>query len=225
MGAPPRSHFVVTGSGKCGTHFMQAVLVELGLSTAHEGVLEYHPVTEPAWDGMRGDSSWPATMHLGVLEPGTPVLHLVRDTLTVVNARFGENKLADNHAEFVIRNFVRTNMPDVFTDAHDDLGRTLLWVERWNRRLDRTRVLHPHLRYQRRNVEDISADPVVLDEVVGFLAGVRPGVERCESALCAVGTVVGRRAQHATLAWPDIRAHPDGAGLVQLAVDYGYLPE
>ena len=116
-------------------------------------------------------------------------------------------------------------MPDVFTDAHDDLGRTLLWVERWNRRLDGTRVLHPHLRYQRRNVEDISADPVVLDEVVGFLAGVRPGVERCESALCAVGTVVGRRAQHATLAWPDIRAHPDGAGLVQLAVDYGYLPE
>ena len=197
MGAPPGSHFVVTGSGKCGTHFVQAVLVELGLPTTHEGVLE----------------------------PGTPVLHLVRDTLTVVNARFGENKLADDHAEFVIRNFVRTHMPDVFTDAHDDLGRTLLWVERWNRRLDRTPGLHPHLRYQRRRVEDISADPVVLDEVVDFLAGVRPGVERCKSALCAVGTVVGRRAQHATLAWPDIRAHPDGAGLVQLALDYGYLPE
>jgi hypothetical protein len=224
MGVPPRSHFVVTGSGKCGTHFMQAVLVELGLPTAHEGVLEYHPVEAPSWDGMRGDSSWPAAVHLGVLEPGTPVLHLVRDPLAIVNARFGENKLADGHPEFVIRNFVRAHMPDVFTDAHDDLGRTLLWVERWNRRLGRTRVLHPHLRYQRRKVEDIAADPAALDDVVGFLGVDHPGVTRCQAALRSVGTTVGRRSQHATLAWPDIRAHPDGAGLVQLAVDYGYLP-
>jgi len=223
MVAPASSHFVVTGSGKCGTHFMQAVLVELGLPTTHEGVLEYHPVTVPAWDGMRGDSSWPAAVHLDVLEPGTPVLHLVRDPLAVVNARFGENKLADDHPEFVIRNFVRSHMPDVFADAHDDLGRTLLWVERWNRLLDLTPYRFPQLPYRRCRVEDVSRQPALLDEVVAFLGGVRPGIARCHSALRAVGPSVGRRSQHASLTWSDIRAHPDGGGLVRLAVDYGYL--
>jgi hypothetical protein len=224
VGAPIRSHFVVTGSGKCGTHFMQAVLVELGLPTTHEGVLEYHPVTRPEWNGMRGDCSWPAAMHLGALAPGTPVLHLVRDPLAVVNARFGENKLADDHPEFVIRNFVRRHMPDVFSDAHDDLGRTLLWVERWNRSLDRAPCRHPSLAYRRERVEDISADPTVLADVVHFLSGDSPGVDRSRAALRAVGTAVGHRAQHASLTWSDVRAHPDGAGVVQLAVDYGYLP-
>jgi hypothetical protein len=219
-----QTHFVVTGSGKCGTHFMQAVLTELGLPTAHEGVLEYHPVTVPEWGEIRGDSSWPAAMHLDVLEPETPVLHLVRDPLAVVNARFGENKLSDTHREHVIRNYVRLHMPDVFTDAHDELGRTLLWVERWNRSLDRTPEELPHLRYQRCRVEDISGDPQVLDDVLEFLSGERRGAEACAAALARVGTTVGRRTQHARLTWADIRAHRDGAGLPPLAVDYGYTP-
>ncbi len=223
-GAQARKHFVVTGSGKCGTHFMQAVLEELGVPTAHEGILEYHPVTVPAWGRVRGDSSWPAATHLHVLEPDTPVLHLVRDLRAVVNARFGENKLADDHREHVIRNFVRKHMPDVFADAHDELGRTLLFVERWNRSLDRTPSERPHLRYARRRVEDISTDPVVLDDVVEFLSGERPGPEACSAAVHRVGTAVGRRSEHADLTWADISAHPDGTGLVQLAVEYGYTP-
>jgi len=218
-------HFVVTGSGKCGTHFMQAVLVELGLPTAHEGVLEYHPVTVPEWGDVRGDSSWPAAMHLHVLEPDSPVLHLVRDPLAVVNARFGENKLSDDHHEHVIRNFVRKHMPDVFTDAHDELGRTLLFVERWNRSLDRTPEVRPDLRYSRRRVEDISGDPEVLDDVVEFLSGERRGAARCATAVERVGKSVGRRNAHADLTWADIRAHPDGAGLVELAREYGYTTE
>jgi hypothetical protein len=203
---------------------MQAVLVELGVPTAHEGVLEYHPVTVPDWGGARGDCSWPAAMHLHVLEPETPVLHLVRDPLAVVNARFGENKLADDHREHVIRNFVRKHMPDVFVDAHDELGRTLLFVERWNRWLDRTPFELPHLRYARRRVEDISTDPVLLDDVVEFLSDEHPGPAACASTVHRVGTAVGRRSEHADLTWADISAHPDGAGLVQLAVEYGYSP-
>ena len=58
MGAPPRSHFVVTGSGKCGTHFIQAVLVELGLPTAHEGVLEYHLLGNWLLRGTIGDHNY-----------------------------------------------------------------------------------------------------------------------------------------------------------------------
>src|SRR5581483_6874311 len=145
-----------------------------------------------------------------------------RDPLAVVNARFGENKLSDDHAEFVIRNFVRAHMPDVFADAHDDLGRTLLWVERWNRLLDHTPARHPQLCYRRYRVEDVSRDPAVLDEAVGFLCGERPGLSQCDVVLRTVGTAVGRRSQHADLTWADIRAHPDGGGLVQLAGDYGY---
>jgi hypothetical protein len=222
MRPPANGHFVVTGSGKCGTHFMQAVLGELGVPTAHEGVLEYHPVTVPQWGDVRGDSSWPAAMHLHALPPGTPVLHLVRDPLAVVNARYGENKLSDDHPEFVIRNFVRRHRPDIFADAHDDLGRTLLFVERWNRVLDATPSVQPHLRYRRFRVEDISADGRVLDEAFEFLAGERRGGDACRAALSRVGTDVGRRSEHASLTWDDIASHPNGRGLVQLAVDYGY---
>jgi hypothetical protein len=204
---------------------MQAVLVELGLSTAHEGVLEYHPVAAPSWGEFRGDSSWPAAMHLHTLPPGTPVLHLVREPLAVVNARFGQNKLGDAHPEFVIRNFVRRHMPEVFTDAHDDLGRALLWVERWNRHVERTPALRPKLPYLRRHVEDVSADPAALDAVVQFLTAARRGVGVCAAAQRKVGPDIGRSSNHATLTWADIRAHPNGAGLVRLAVDYGYTPE
>jgi hypothetical protein len=224
MPPPEERHFVVTGSGKCGTHYMQAVLVELGLPTAHEGVLEYHPVEAPSWGEFRGDSSWPAAMHLHTLAPDTPVLHLVRDPLAVVNARFGQNKLGDAHPEFVIRNFVRRHMPQVFTDADDDLGRALLWVERWNRHVERTPALRPHLRYVRRRVEDISADPRLLDSVVEFLAGESRGRDVCAAAQRKVGLDIGRSSNHATLTWADVRGHPNGAGLVQLAVDYGYNP-
>jgi hypothetical protein len=222
MAAPDGGHFVVTGSGKCGTHYLQAVLTELGVPTAHEGVLEYHPVESPPWGPFRGDSSWPAAMHLHVLCPGTPVLHLVRDPLAVVNARYGENKLCDTHREFVIREFVRRHMPDVFTDAHGDLGRALLFVERWNRHLDRTPVERPQLRYLRRRVEAISSDPEALDAVVEFLAGERVGIAACEAALRRVSPETGRSSSHAALTWPDVEAHPNGAGLAQLAVDYGY---
>ena len=222
MAAQEGRHFVVTGSGKCGTHYLQAVLSELGLPTAHEGVLEYHPVATPAWGPFRGDSSWPAAMHLHVLCPDTPVLHLVRDPLAVVNARYGENKLCDAHREFVIRDFVRCHMPDVFTDARDDLGRALLFVERWNRHLDRTPTERSHLRYLRRRVEEISGDPEVLDAVVGFLTGERAGVTAGMSALRRVSPETGRSSTRAALTWADVEAHPNGAGLVQLAVDYGY---
>lgn len=115
-------------------------------------------------------------------------------------------------------------MPEVFADAHDDLGRTLLFVERWNRSIDSTPTRWPHLRYQRRRVEDISGDPAVLDEVVAFLSGERRGPATCAAALRRVGTSVGRRSQHAALTWADVRAHPNGAGLVQMALEYGYTP-
>jgi len=216
------THFLVTGSGKCGTHFLQAVLVELGLAVAHEGVLAYEPVTAPAWGPYRGDCSWPAAMHLHTLEPGTPVLHLVRDPLAVLNARYGENKLNDSFPYPLFRTFVRLHLPNVFDDTHDDLGRNLLFVEGWNRQLERTPERCPLLPYHRVRVEDISADPELLRTVVGFLAGRPPGLDACRAALKTVGTQTGRGRDHAALTWADVRAHPNGAGLVRLALDYGY---
>src|SRR5947199_173641 len=111
MAAPEGRHFVVTGSGKCGTHYLQAVL--------------------------------------------------------------------------------------------SDLGRALLFVERWNRHLDRTPTERSHLRYLRRRVEEISGDPEVLDAVVGFLTGERAGVTACMSALRRVSPETGRSSTRAALTWAD----------------------
>ncbi|MBV8162152.1 MAG: hypothetical protein JO265_14620 [Acidimicrobiia bacterium] len=216
-------HFVVTGSGKCGTHFFQAVLAELGVAAAHEGVLAYEPVGTPDWGPYRGDCSWPAAMHLHALEPGTPVLHLVRDPLAVLNARFGENKLSDTFPYPLFRTFVRAHLPHVFDEAVDDLGRNLLFVEGWNRHLDRTPELHADLAYRRERVEDLSSeDPALLDDVVALLTGARPGAAACRTALARVGAQTGRGGDHAALTWADVRAHPNGAGLLRLAADYGY---
>jgi hypothetical protein len=73
--------FVVTGSGRCGTHWMSLALTAAGIPCGHEIAHDYQ--VRGQWpDGARADSSWMAATMLEVVTD--PVVLLVRHPLPVV---------------------------------------------------------------------------------------------------------------------------------------------
>ena len=214
--------FVVTGSGKCGTHFLAAVLNRLGIATGHEAVFAYG-FDRLGWGQLAGDCSWPAAVRLAEVPPGTAVLHLVRDPLAVVNSRYGENKLGDSFSPAIVRNFVRRFLPEVF-GAGDDLGRALRFVVGWNDLISQAHTNGLVPIYRRERVEDLAMSPDLLADIIKFLTGRRIQSETVRVALLAVPTSMGASFRRSELTWCDLRTHCDSPPLLSQAVDYGYEP-
>ncbi|WFE45310.1 hypothetical protein [Verrucosispora sp. WMMD1129] len=73
---------VVTGSGRCGTKYLSALLTAAGVPCGHEQV--FNADGPPVWPaGLRADSSWMAVPHLPL---SCPVVLLVRHPLAVVRS-------------------------------------------------------------------------------------------------------------------------------------------
>lgn len=214
--------FLVTGSGRCGTHYLAAVLNELGIATGHESVFAYDESHAGAWGTWRGDCSWPGAAYAHRLPAGCPVLHLVRDPLAMVRSRLGDNNLAETFPPRTVVGFVERHRPWIFDGATDDVGRVLLFVSRWNRAVEDLAGGFPRLPFRRERVEDLSADPEHLADVVEFLAGAPVDPDTCRPVLAGVDRSTGSRGHRVALEWDDVRAHPNGAELLALAVDYGY---
>jgi hypothetical protein len=231
-------HFLITGAGRCGTHWWQAALDEhLGVRTGHEAV--YSPwgrVRDPGsprrrpWGRFAGDCSWPAVAYLdAAVDPSTRVVHTVRDPLAMVRSRLGDNKLSDERRPRGVREFVFRHRPDIRTDdvdgadtvdGADDLGRAIRFVARWNRWCE-TELRRLGFEHRRVRVEDASCDGEVLGEAVAFLTGRRPTPAATARAIAMLDDDIGRHPR-APVRWSDIAAHPDGHELVALARDYGY---
>src|SRR5690606_13238529 len=73
--------FVVTGSGRCGTHYLATLLTEAGVKCTHETVYSYLPEPKP-WTDQVADSSLMAAPYLGEY----PTVLLVRHPLKVVKS-------------------------------------------------------------------------------------------------------------------------------------------
>lgn len=218
-GLPP---FLVTGSGRCGTHYLCAVLNELGIETGHESVFGYDEASAGRWGGLRGDCSWPGAAYAHRLPHGTRVLHLVRDPLAIVRSRAGDNNLGASSTRRLVLRFVERHRPTIFESAVDDLGRAMLFVVEWNRMVERLRAAFPQLEHKRVRVEDLSVDPGRLARTAEFLVGSHLPVERCQSVQTRIESSIGSRGIRAQLGWDDVERHPNGAGLIALARDYGY---
>jgi hypothetical protein len=227
------ARFLVTGAGRCGTHWWQAALdQQLGIATGHEQV--YAPwgrVRSPAprrrprqpFGDLRGDCSWPAVAYLErAVDPSTVVVHSVRDPLAMVRSRLGDNKLGDEHPKKVVRRFVLGCRPDIGADATDDLGRAILFVTRWNRWCEH-QLAYLGFAHRRVRIEDASSDADRFADVIGFLTGRELTTAAAERALGALDDSIGR-SEHppADVSWRDVHAHPNGHELVALATEYGY---
>jgi hypothetical protein len=223
-------HFLITGAGRCGTHWWQAALDDhLGVPTGHEAVFApwgrnpdpQRPKRRRRWGPFTGDCSWPAVAYLEhAVERSTRVVHVVRDPLAMVRSRYGDNKLGDAYTPGVVRDCAFRHRPDVRDDAVGDAGRAILFVARWNRwcddQLDRLGFEHRRLR-----IEDLSSDPDLFADTVGFLTGTPIDGPTARRTLDALDDEVGRHAP-AALDWSDIALHPNGHELLSLALDYGY---
>jgi hypothetical protein len=216
-------HFVVTGAGRCGTHWFQEVLqTHLGIPTGHEQVLA--PWTDGAfleWQGLRGDCAWPAVVYLrGEVPRSTPILHLVRDPLAMVRSRMGRNKLSDRFRVSAVRQFAFNVRPDIPRDAVDDFGRAILMVSRWDRFCtDEIATLgFPQLCVR---IEEVSTQPALFRAVVEFLVGQVVSLDECRAILDRMSPDVGRH-NRAPVEWADIHRHPNGHELVALAESHGY---
>jgi hypothetical protein len=229
--SPRTDHFLITGSGRCGTHWWQLALDRhLGVPTGHEAV--YAPwgrVPDPTsrrhrrrpWGRYAGDSSWPAVAYLdAAIDRRTRVLHSVRDPLAMVRSRLGDNKLNDDRRPRGVREFVFRHRPDIRTDDVDDLGRAIRFVARWNRWCE-TELVRLGFEHRRVRVEEVSADAALFADAVTFLTGARPAPLIAAHALAVADPDTGRHPR-AAVEWDDITAHKDGYELVALAMDYGY---
>lgn len=83
------TRFVVTGSGRCGTHYMSQLLTAAGVPCGHEHVFkpnrrEQGGVATTWPDGVQADSSWMAACVLPLVQ--IPVVLLVRHPLLVVSS-------------------------------------------------------------------------------------------------------------------------------------------
>lgn len=74
--------FVVTGSGRCGTQYLAALLTRAGVPCGHEQV--YRDGEVLPWGDWQADSSWMAAAMLDQVD--VPVVLLVRHPLAVVRS-------------------------------------------------------------------------------------------------------------------------------------------
>lgn len=220
MGVPPP--FLVTGAGRCGTHFLCTALNRLGVPTGHEEVFAYDESAAGQWGDRRGDCSWPGAVYPHRLPVGAPVLHLVRDPLATVRSRLGDNNLGAASSQRVVARFVARHRPDVFADAVDDTGRALLFVARWNRLVETIPTAFAYHPYRRVRIEELSTDTELLADTVAFLTGERTDRGAVAGVLGELDDSLGSRGRRGVLEWSGVEDHPNGAELLAVARDYGY---
>lgn len=141
---------MVTGSGRCGTQFMAALLSNAGIRCGHERV--YTDAGPAPWGDWQADSSWMAACE----DIPVPVVLLVRHPLAVVRSWttkwLGADRRTPGHPR------LRSAAPWIFDHepAHD---RALaMWIALTERTLARAELVV--------RLERLVADPEVLVRLV-----------------------------------------------------------
>src|SRR5690606_7871051 len=104
------------------------------------------------------------------------------------------------------------HMPEIH-HVKDPLGRALRIVAEWDAHLDGVPTFH---------LKEMS--PQAASRMYATLTGRKPVVS-VDRVLQIVGTRVNsHKRKSPALTWADIEAHPEGAGVIEKAYRFGYLP-
>lgn len=224
---------VATGCGRAGTQYLTRLLVHCGLRAAHEGVFRYDldPTNppkpedvEPRWvfrdppEGPGGpidvDVSWMAAPFLVKSLPRDCVVwHQTRDLLKVARC-WRQHDLAGTG---VVSEFVQRSLPGL-DNGTDSLPRSVQYVFRWNKMVERAALHRPYVRYR---VEELS--PAVLNNLLAW-SGFEVPFPIIEQAFNDAGTGVGSCPYpHQELTWSQVLCcFAPGAELTEMALRYGY---
>ncbi len=197
---------VVTGTGRCGTGYLAALLSALGVDTGHEMVFGPRSV---GWGNRRGETSWMALPKLETIRelgddvPQPHVAHLIRNPLHVVRSLMGIGFFDDDpnpgHRPYL------KYLPDV--DGDTPLERACRFVVEWNERCEQiadTRLI----------VETMTGDDLL--PVVQAAGGFHHPLE-IQHKIDAAPTTINSRPRDETITWADVTAK-----LRDQAVRYGY---
>lgn len=189
---------LVTGTGRCGTHWFAECLRRAGVPATHE-----HAFT-PSQDGTQrawsAEVSWPATAYLPVT--GAEVVHLVRHPLaTIASLAARDTFRGGSWGTWAAR------VCPLIEEGKTHLERAALYWVGWNQ------MIEPHADYMLR------VELVVLDDVIQLARVVRP-----RAVLSTLPPPV-HTSEHPALTWDDLsyQARPEVVGRVlELARRYGY---
>ena len=122
------NRFLITGTGRCGTGYVAAVLNACQVPCGHETV--YRPDGPGDWGNVRADSSWMAAPHLKGFK-GT-IVHLLRNPLHVVNSLLGIGFFNPEIDHGKYREYARRYCPQAF-QTDDPILAAATFVVEWNR--------------------------------------------------------------------------------------------
>lgn len=221
--AKDRSHYIITGTGRCGTGYMSTFMTHLHQATGHE--LVFNPETiargqgqPPPWQYMRGDASWLAAPFIPTMD--IPVMHLVRNHLDVVKSMMGIDFFGGNipdHQPYL--DFAALALGRKYPQTYDTaevLARTVDFVLSWNELIEKSGTT----KYARVRLEDFSSDAMYAREAVGFLLGDNPDRTKIQGKIDTIEQDINTRPRTShnadELTWDDI---PE---LHEQAKRYGY---
>jgi len=193
----------------------------LGYPCGHEWAFNLEHVGR--FVGLRGDASWLAMPHVLALHPSVRVVHLRRDPLEVVKSVYCSNFLRHHctcgHEPGAHRNepyvqYILRFYPDLW-DNKTDIERAISWVIWWNRRFDLD--VNPKQAFR---LEDVSQDPVALEDMVDYLVGEIPPRRAIEAVQAAIPRNTN---SHRRAPWDvEIPENSWGEELALLREEYGY---
>lgn len=128
--------FVVTGTGRCGTGYVSALLNACSVSTGHQDVIRHEHTlgrTPIDWRDYEGEVSFEAVPMLPTLPSGTPIVLITRDPLHVIASYLGTGVFCDSmrHDYGFFSAVLDWKFPSVLAH-HTPIERAAaFWVE-WN---------------------------------------------------------------------------------------------
>lgn len=193
---------MITGTGRCGTGYIAAVLTRLGIPCGHEAI--YGPDRVQRRRDLRGDASYLAATHLGSFDG--VIVHQTRDPLMTIGSLlangFFDRLPGDKWLQPVTRVMKLSGRP-----LHDAMRYYVAW----------NAIIDP-LASVRVKVERMGDGlPAILD-AIGELAD----PEDLVTALTEVSPLTNHRADVPRLAWGDLPEGKDLEELRALSLVYGY---
>lgn len=132
------ARFIVTGTGRSGTTYSQAIFRICGLNVTHQQVFTWETIKTKRWSWMarHGDSSYMAVPILPDIrrkEPDTLVILMKRDPKLVAESWLRRGAFT-NHMDRAapdLKRVLNQHFPDVLK-SRDPMRRALNYVDTWN---------------------------------------------------------------------------------------------
>lgn len=207
------SKLLITGTGKCGTHFMSRLFADHGLNVGHESVFTVWGFK--GWRDLVGDSSFAVPVYLKHVSNYDTVIHMIRDPLHVIQSNMGSDFWSRGEEDPYLK-FWMYEAPEVFVD-NNPLARAVRFVRLWNDVVRKRLSKYSRFYFQQKIEEELDSRIVKVLEDSFNIDGQDIAYD------FANNLPVGSRGRDDQISWSDILDLGSyGHDLALMAEKYGY---